>query len=111
MSGVTKFKTLPMRVRKSSKLRGSGGTYTLSLTKPHVFHLSEDGAPSHWKLEGFVKDKVYVPPLQQNLENLRTRIGNVLNLITPDMLKRVWEEMDYRLDVVCVTRGSDIEHL
>ncbi|GBO16213.1 hypothetical protein AVEN_190642-1 [Araneus ventricosus] len=108
MSGVTKFRTLPMRIHRSSKLRGSGGTYTLSFTKPHVFRLSADGAPPHWKLEGFVKDKVYVSPLPRNLENLRTRIDNVLNLVTPVMLERMWEEMDYRLDVVRVTRGSDI---
>ncbi|GBN03862.1 hypothetical protein AVEN_9749-1 [Araneus ventricosus] len=33
MSGVTKFRALPMRVRRSSKLRGNGGTYTLSFKK------------------------------------------------------------------------------
>ncbi|GBM67442.1 hypothetical protein AVEN_218136-1 [Araneus ventricosus] len=57
-----------------------------------------------------MKDEVYFPPLPRNLEDLRTRIGNALNLVTADMLKRVPEEMDYRLDVVLVTRGSHIEH-
>ncbi|GBN17512.1 hypothetical protein AVEN_130968-1 [Araneus ventricosus] len=33
MSGVTKFR--PMRVRRSSKLRGSGGTHILSFAKLH----------------------------------------------------------------------------
>ncbi|GBN93349.1 hypothetical protein AVEN_107077-1 [Araneus ventricosus] len=65
---------------------------------------SPDITPCDFSLWGFVKDKVYVPPLPRNLEDLRTRIGNALNLVTPDMLKRVWEEMDYRLDVVRVTR-------
>ncbi|GBN98293.1 hypothetical protein AVEN_121963-1 [Araneus ventricosus] len=72
---------------------------------------SPDIAPCDFSWWGFVKDKVYAPPLPRNLEDLRTRIGNALNLVTPDMLKRVWEEMDYRLDVVRVTRGSHIEHL
>ncbi|GBN20138.1 hypothetical protein AVEN_227201-1 [Araneus ventricosus] len=74
--------------------------------------------PDHWTLPqvnffllGFVKNKVYVPPLPRNLEDLRTCIGNALKLVTPDMLKRVWEEMDYCLDIVCLTRGSHIEHL
>ncbi|GBM56420.1 hypothetical protein AVEN_56106-1 [Araneus ventricosus] len=35
MSGVDKFRVLPMDVRRSSKFRGSGCTYTLSFTKPH----------------------------------------------------------------------------
>ncbi|GBM58972.1 hypothetical protein AVEN_230086-1 [Araneus ventricosus] len=35
MAGVTKFRALPMRMRRSSKLRGSSGRYTLSFTKPH----------------------------------------------------------------------------
>ncbi|GBM84505.1 hypothetical protein AVEN_67404-1 [Araneus ventricosus] len=72
---------------------------------------SPDITPFDFFLWGFVKDKVFVPPLTSNLEDLRTRIGNALNLVTPDMLKRVREEMDYRLDVVRMTRGSHIEHL
>ncbi|GBO37316.1 hypothetical protein AVEN_172610-1 [Araneus ventricosus] len=35
MSGVNRFRSLSMRVRRSSKLRGNGGTYTLSFTKPY----------------------------------------------------------------------------
>jgi hypothetical protein len=31
--------------------------------------------------------------------------------VTNDMLKRVWKEFEYRLDVARVTRGSHIEHL
>ncbi|GBN62422.1 hypothetical protein AVEN_201545-1, partial [Araneus ventricosus] len=61
---------------------------------------SPDITPCDFFLWVFVKDKLYVPPLPRNLEELRTRVGNALNLVTPDMLRRVWEEMDYRLDVV-----------
>jgi hypothetical protein len=27
------------------------------------------------------------------------------------MLTRVWQELQYRIDVCCVTRGAHIEHL
>jgi len=29
--------------------------------------------------------------------------------VTPDMLQRVWSELDYRIDVCRVTRGGHIE--
>ncbi|GBN77490.1 hypothetical protein AVEN_214884-1 [Araneus ventricosus] len=93
MSGATKFKALPMHVCRYSNLRGSCGTYTLTFTQ----------AP---------QEKVYrVLQLPCNLEYLQTHIGIALNFVAPDMLKRVWEEMDYTLDVFRVTRGNRIEHL
>ncbi|GBM21079.1 hypothetical protein AVEN_200767-1 [Araneus ventricosus] len=72
---------------------------------------SPDITPCDFFMWGFVKDKVFVPPLPHNLEDLQTRIGNALKLETPDMLKRVWEEMDCRLDVIRMTLSSHIEHL
>ncbi|GBM97955.1 hypothetical protein AVEN_150652-1, partial [Araneus ventricosus] len=39
-----------------------------------------DITPCDFFLWSFVKDKVYMPPLPRNLENLRTRIDNALNL-------------------------------
>ena len=41
---------------------------------------------------GFVKDKVYVPPLPTNLLELRDRIGEAVAAATPDMIINVWEE-------------------
>ena len=32
-------------------------------------------------------------------------------LVDRDMLKRVWNEMDYRIDVCRITKGGHIEHL
>ena len=32
-------------------------------------------------------------------------------LFLPDMLTRVWQELEYRIDVCRVTRGAHIEHL
>ena len=62
-------------------------------------------------LWGFVKDKVYVPPLPANLPELRVRIREAVAAITPDMLINVWEELACRLAVCHVTNGAHIEHL
>jgi len=52
-------------------------------------------------LWGFVKDSVYVPPLPMSLKELRDRITHALQTMTADMLHRVWDEFDYRVDVSC----------
>jgi hypothetical protein len=36
-------------------------------------------------------------------------IAAVKNIDAP-MLTRVWQELEYRMDVCCVTRGAHIEH-
>jgi hypothetical protein len=62
-------------------------------------------------LWGYVKDVVYVSPLPNDLQELRQRIIAAVTTINRDMLERVWTEMDYRIDVCRVTRGSHIECL
>jgi hypothetical protein len=42
---------------------------------------------------------------------LRSRITAAIAAIDHGMLQRVWEELDYRLDVCRVTKGAHIEHL
>jgi len=54
---------------------------------------------------------VYVPLLPANVNELKQRISIALETVTQDMLHRVWEELDYRLDVCRVTGGARIEHL
>jgi hypothetical protein len=39
----------------------------------------------------------------------RPRLGAAVNSITPDMLQRVWSELDYRIDVCRVTRRGHVE--
>ena len=58
-----------------------------------------------------VKDSVCVPPLPMPLNELRDRITLALQTITADMLHRVWDEFDYRVDVCRVTQGAYIEGL
>lgn len=70
---------------------------------------SPDLTPLDFFLWGFIKDKVYVQPLPANLNDLRNRINAAVAQVTTDMLKRVWQEIDYRWDVCRITNGSHIE--
>jgi hypothetical protein len=64
-----------------------------------------------WWYVNAVFNAVYVPPLPMSLKELRDRITHALQTITPDMLHRVWDEFDYRVDVCRVTQGANIEGL
>jgi hypothetical protein len=46
-----------------------------------------------------------------SLPDLKNRITVAVETITLDMLIRVWQELDYRLDMCHVTKGAHIEHL
>ena len=72
---------------------------------------SPDLTPCDYFLWGYVKDKVFVPPKPVSIPDLKNRITAAVETITPDLLKRVWQELDYRLDVCHVTKGAYIEHL
>jgi hypothetical protein len=50
-------------------------------------------------LWGFVKDLVFVPPLPANVAELRTGITAAVAEVTPEMLRSVWQDIDYRWDV------------
>ena len=71
----------------------------------------EDLTPCDYFLWGYVKDKVFVTPQPVSIPDLKNRITVAVETITPDLLSRVWQELDYRLDVCCVTKGAYIEHL
>jgi hypothetical protein len=53
----------------------------------------------------------YVPPLPRDLADLKARIIAAVKNIDAPMLTRVWQELEYRIDVCRVTRGAHIEHL
>ena len=74
-------------------------------------HLSPDLTSCDFFLWGFVKYTVFVPPFPANLRDLRNRITAAVALVDRDMLTRVWNEMDYRIDVCRITKGGHIEHL
>jgi hypothetical protein len=49
--------------------------------------------------------------LPRDLAYLKARIIAAVKNIDAPMLKRVWQELEYRIDVCCVTRGAHIELL
>ena len=54
---------------------------------------------------------MYVPHLPANLEERKQRIITALQTATQDMLRRVLEELVYRIDVCRNSGGVHIEHL
>ena len=72
---------------------------------------SPDLTPCDFFLWGYVTDSTYKPPLPQNVRELQDRIRAVVQTIDGNMLKRVWQELDYRIDICRVTKGAHIEHL
>ena len=60
---------------------------------------------------GYVKARVFVPPLPRDLADLKARINAVVKNIDAPMLTHVWQELEYRIDVCRVTRGAHIVHL
>ena len=69
-----------------------------------------DLTPCDYFLWGYVKDKVFVPRQPGSIPDLKNRISATVETITPNLLIRVWQELDYRLDVCRVTKGAHIEH-
>jgi hypothetical protein len=62
-------------------------------------------------LWGYVKDKVFVPPVPVTLDDLKHRITTATAGVDEDMLTCVWQEFDYRVGICRVTKGAHIEHL
>ena len=58
-----------------------------------------------------VEDRVFVPPLPVSLSELKQRITTAVASVDEDMLRYVWTELDYRIDICRVTKGSHIEYL
>jgi hypothetical protein len=59
----------------------------------------------------YVKDRVFVPPLPRDLADLKARIIAAVKNIDAPMLTRVWQELEYRIDVGRVIRDAHLEHL
>ena len=62
-------------------------------------------------LWGYVKDRVFVPPLPRDLADPKARIIAAVKNTDAPMITRVWQELDFRIDVCHVTRDAHIEHL
>jgi hypothetical protein len=54
---------------------------------------------------------VYVPTIPRDLPQLQQRIVEAVTAVYREMSQRVWQELDYMIDVCRVTNGGYIEHL
>ena len=70
-----------------------------------------DLTPCDFYLWRYVKDTVFKTPLPLTLDELKQCICTAIDAIMSDVLKRIWDELDYRMDVRRVTRGAHIGHL
>ena len=64
--------------------------------------------PLDFFLCGYVKNKVFSTPVP-DITNMKARITDAFATITEDMLENTWRETDYRLDVLCATKGTHVE--
>jgi hypothetical protein len=69
---------------------------------------SPDITPLDFFLWGYVKDKVYASRVTR-VEDLKTRIRDVITTIDGGMLSRTWEQLEFRLDVLRATQSAKIE--
>jgi hypothetical protein len=67
--------------------------------------------PLDFCIWGFEKDKVYVPPVPLNVQQLKERIRTAHALMDEEFLAKVWQEVEFRWDVCCMTGGSHIGNL
>jgi hypothetical protein len=75
---------------------GSNGAHALRTWHPWIF-ISE----------GYVKQIVCSVHIH-NIQHLKQRIREAAASVTPDVLGRVWQEMEYRLDVCRTTNRAPI---
>ena len=59
----------------------------------------------------YVKERVCVPPLPADLDELTNRITAAVKSVKEDTLRRVWDEFSYRVNVDRAAGGGHIEHL
>jgi hypothetical protein len=69
---------------------------------------SPDLTPLDFFAWGFIKDVVYRRKVR-DLADLRQRIIEAVELITPHMLINTWQELEYRIDICRATTGAHIE--
>lgn len=54
---------------------------------------------------------VFQPPLPATIEELKQEITEAILTVTPEMLQRVLNEFENRVDITRVSGGDRIEHL
>jgi hypothetical protein len=56
-----------------------------------------------------MKDNVYIPPMPVDRRELCDKIVSTIALTDVTFLKKLWDKLEYCLDVCCITRVSHIE--
>ena len=69
---------------------------------------SPDITPLDFILRGFVKDNVYRRRVS-NIDDLKARITTTIASVDAKILAASRHEIDYRLDILCVTNGAYVE--
>jgi hypothetical protein len=69
-----------------------------------LIELVQQCSPGHVSLCG-----VLLLPL--DIDELKLKIAAAVETINRNMLERVWNELDYRLDICRITNGAHIEQL
>ena len=64
--------------------------------------------PLDFFLWGYVKHQVYSTRVI-DLDDLKARIRAAITTVDIDMLRKVWTELEFRLDVVRATRGAHVQ--
>ncbi len=71
---------------------------------------SPDLTPIDFYLWGYVVDHVFKTPVQ-NITQLKRRITRAVRSVTQEMITKVWENMENRLDAILRETGCHIEHI
>jgi hypothetical protein len=72
---------------------------------------SPDLTPCDFFLWRYIKDRIFVHPLSVSLNELKQSMTTAVASVDEGMLRSVWTELEYCIDICCVTKGSHIEHL
>ena len=91
--------------------RWIGGTGPKDLALHSWPPRSPDMTPCDFFLWGYLKERVYVPPLSADLDEIKNRITAAVKSVTEDTLRRFWDEFSHRVDVVRTAGGGHKEHL
>jgi hypothetical protein len=70
---------------------------------------SPDPTPCDIFLWGYIEEQV--PALSLDIDELKLTFTAAIETIDRNMLEKVWDELDYRLDICRVMNGVHIEHL
>jgi len=69
---------------------------------------SPDLSPLDFFLWGYIKNIVYAEKIK-NIQHLQERITSAIENVTRDMIQKMSQETEFRLDVSRATNGAHIE--